>query len=95
MVKLGDKTVIGTSFGALATLFLADNEYHNNTLNITKYISICPPIDLLYAMKQIDKNGEDWHKNTDNLQQRVAQTASKIIQLSDLKNEKSNLSRSC
>ena len=89
--KLGDKTVIGTSFGALATLFLADNEYHNNTLNITKYISICPPIDLLYAMKQIDKNGEDWHKNTDNLQQRVAQTASKIIQLSDLKNEKSNL----
>ncbi len=89
--KLGDKTVIGTSFGALATLFLADNEYHHNTLNITKYISICPPIDLLYAIKQVDKNGEDWHKNTDNLQQRVAQTASKIVQLSDLKNEKSSL----
>ena len=36
--KLGDKTVIGTSFGALATLFLADNEYHNNTLKDRKSV---------------------------------------------------------
>ena len=88
--KLGNKTVIGTSFGALETLFVADKESHNNTLGITKFISICPPIDLFYAMEQVDKNGEEWNKNSDNLQQKIAQTASKVVQLYDLKDEKSS-----
>ena len=85
--KFQDKTIIGTSFGALTTLFLADQEYHNNTLNITKYISICPPIELIYAMEQVDKNGEEWAKNNDNLKQKVAKTAAKVVQLSDIKDE--------
>ena len=38
--KFSEKTVIGTSFGALTTLFLANSEYKNNSLNITKYIRI-------------------------------------------------------
>ena len=85
--KFPQKTVLGTSFGAMMTLFLADKESKENTLNITKYISICPPIDLIYAMEQVDKNGEGWNKNPDDLKNRVASTASKVIQLADMKDE--------
>ena len=83
--KFGEKVLIGTSFGALETLFLADKEYKNNTLGITKFISINPPIELLYAMRQVDKNNEEWQKNPDNLKERVAITAAKILQLLDEK----------
>lgn len=76
-----EKVVIGTSFGALETLFLANEEYKNNTLNISKFISINPPIELIYAMKQVDKNNEDWKRNPDNLKERVALTAAKIVNL--------------
>lgn len=85
--KFAQKTVLGTSFGAMMTLFLADKESKENTLNITKYISICPPIDLMYAMEQVDKNSEEWNKNPDDLKNRVASTASKVIQLADMKDE--------
>jgi len=80
--KLGDKVVIGTSFGALTTLFLASNEYKNgNPLGITKFISINPPIELLYAMKAVDKINDEWQKNPDNLKERVGYTAAKILNL--------------
>ena len=82
-----EKTVIGTSFGAMTALFLGDKESEKNTLGINKYISINPPIELLYAMKQIDKNTAEWKTNPDNLKERVAVTASKIIQISKLKNK--------
>ena len=74
-----DKIVIGTSFGAMTTLFLADKEQKDNTLNISKFIAINPPIDLVYAMTQIDTNTAQWHKNPDNLKERVANTASKVL----------------
>ena len=45
-------------------------------------------------MEQVDKNAEEWSKNTGNLQQKIAQTASKIIQLYNLKDEKNaNISK--
>lgn len=80
-----DKVFIGTSFGALTSLFLADKEYKQNTLGNTKYISICPPVELIYAMKQIDKNSEEWNKSSDDLKQRVAMTAAKVMKLYDSK----------
>ena len=89
--KLGDKIVIGTSFGAVTTLFLADSEAKNNTLGKTKFISICPPIELVYAMEQVDKNGEDWSRNADNLKHKIATTAAKVVQLSDLKDSSQNI----
>ena len=91
--KFKSKTLFGTSFGALTTLFLADKEYKDNTLNISKYISVCPPIELLYAMEQVDKNSEEWNKNTDNIKERVAITAAKIVQLLEMKdgNRKINI----
>ena len=85
--KFKDKSVIGTSFGAMATLFLADMESKENTLNISNYISINPPVELLYAVNVIDKNNENWNKNPIDIKKRVALSASKIIQLTQQKNE--------
>ncbi len=85
--KFRDKIVIGTSFGAFATLFLADMESRENTLNISRYISINPPIELLYAVNVIDKNNEKWKDNSNCIKKRVATSASKIIQLSQQKSE--------
>ncbi len=82
-----EKFVFGTSFGALTALFLADKEYKNNTLNITKYIAVCPPVDLIYAMEQVDRIAGEWNKNPDNLKDRVAVTAAKIIRISQQKDE--------
>lgn len=79
--KFSKKVLIGTSFGALETLFLADKESKNNTLGIDKFISINPPVELIYAMKQIDRNSEEWNKNPDNLKGRVAVTAAKVMRL--------------
>lgn len=80
-----EKVVLGTSFGAMTTLFLANEESKENTLNITKYISINPPVELLYAMNQIDKNSEEWQKDPDNLKDRVALTAAKVINITKMK----------
>ncbi len=85
--KFTDKTVIGTSFGAFATLFLAEMESKNNKLNISKYISINPPIRLLYAVNVIDKNNDEWKENPVDIKKRVALSASKIIQLTQQKND--------
>lgn len=85
--QFGEKVLIGTSFGALETLFVADKEYKNNKLNISKFISINPPIELLYAMKQVDKNNIAWKENPNNLKERVAVTAAKILKLLDEKDK--------
>ena len=89
--KFNGKTVIGTSFGALTTLFLANEEYKNNTLNITKFISICPPVELVYAMEQVDKNSEEWNKNLKDIKNQAALTAAKVVQLTDMKDTAKDL----
>ncbi len=80
--KFDKKILIGTSFGALTSLFVASKEENQNTLDISKYISINPPIEILYALKQLDKNCEEWNKNQDDLCTRAAVAAGKIIQVS-------------
>lgn len=84
--KFNGKVVIGTSFGAMTTLFLAEQESRENTMDITKYISINPPIELIYAMKQIDDNTREWDKDPSDLKHRVAVTAAKVIQVTHIKN---------
>lgn len=79
--------LIGTSFGAMATLFVASEESKNNTLNISKYISINPPIEVVYALNELDKNNADWCKSPVDLKQRVGITAAKIIQTAQAKEE--------
>ena len=82
-----NKTIIGTSFGALTALFVASNEYKNDTLGTVNYIAINPPIELFYAMKEVDKNCEEWQKNTSDLKERVAHTSAKILKLWQQKDE--------
>ena len=62
-------------------------ESRDNTLGNAKFISICPPVDLIYAMKQIDKNSEEWNKSSEDLKQRVALTAAKVMKLYQSKDE--------
>lgn len=85
--KFKDKVVLGTSYGAMSTLFLADDENRENKLNISKYISINPPIELLYALNVIDNNSEEWNKNPNNLKEKTAVTAAKILQTAQKKEE--------
>lgn len=83
-----DKILIGTSFGAMTALFIADKEEKNPTLGISKFISINPPIELLYAIKEIDKNSEQWSLDTTDLKERTALTAAKIVDLTQQKKAK-------
>lgn len=80
--KFTSKTTIGTSFGALMTLYVAEKEYSKDSKN--KYIAICPPIELLYAMRQVDKISEHWKNNPDTIKDDVAMTAEKIIEIANL-----------
>ena len=82
-----EKSILGTSFGAMATLFVAEKESNENLLNVNKFIAVCPPIELGYALEQVDKNGEEFDKNSDEVKQKTAVTAAKILQLYQLKNE--------
>lgn len=82
-----EKVFIGTSFGALTSLFVAAKEYQNNTLGETKYISICPPVNLIYAMKQVDKNSEEWNNSPEEFKQKVASTAAKVVKLYQTKDD--------
>ena len=83
--EFSEKNILGTSLGAMLTLFVANLENEENLLGINRYISICPPIDLKYAIKEIDKNGGEFDKNPDSVKQKTAVTAAKILQLYQLK----------
>ncbi len=83
-----DRVLLGTSFGALTTLFIANEESRENILNIKKYISINPPIDIIFAMKQVDKNSEQWAEKYENFKNNAASTAAKVINIYDNKKAK-------
>ena len=82
--KFNTKILVGTSFGAMTTLFVASQEEAleasgKYNLGISKYISINPPVEIFFALKQIDKYSQDWKNNHNDLKLRVAITAEKII----------------
>ena len=84
--EFNEKYVIGTSFGALSSLFLADRESKNNTLGITRFIAISPPVELVYAVEQLDKNSQEFDNNSPDVKHKTATTAAKILQIRNLKN---------
>lgn len=73
-----NKVVLGTSLGAFMTIAIANEEAKDNTMHITKYIAICPPSNLIYAIRQFDKNSLEWRKSSDDLQRKVAYISAKI-----------------
>lgn len=77
------RILVGTSFGALTGLFVANEEENErNTLGISHYIFICPPIQTFYAMQQIDKFSQDWKNNPSDIKMRAAILTRKIIKTS-------------
>lgn len=85
--KFVDKILVGTSFGGMATLFVADKENKNNTLGISKFIAISPPIELVYAINQVDNNSEELNNDAFEVKHKIAMTAAKVIQITNQKNK--------
>lgn len=75
------KIIIGSSFGALTTLFVAAQEEDDNTLNVSNYISINPPIEIMFALQQLDKYCQDWQNDPSDIKLRAAITAEKVVQV--------------
>ena len=61
-----DRLIIaGYSLGALQLLHLAAAEEQNNTLGVSRFIALNPPVDLVYAMERFEEFGsvlECWTK---------------------------------
>lgn len=90
--KFGQKTLLGTSFGAFQTLYVASIENKEKILDINNYIAISPPVELMYALNEVDKNNAQWRLEGENLKDTVAKCASKVVQLLELDDkEKKNL----
>lgn len=78
------RILVGTSFGALTGLFVANaEENEKNTLGISQYILICPPIQTFYALQQIDKFSQDWKTNPSDIKMRAAIVTQKVIKTSE------------
>lgn len=86
--KFEKRILVGNSFGALTTLFVASQEEKENTLGISNYFVINPPIDTFFALKQLDKYSQDWKNNPEDLKLRIAVTVQKIIDVSKNKDYK-------
>lgn len=85
------KVIVGTSYGGITTLFVAAQEEKENTLNISKYISISPPVDLIYALKKLDSYSAECNKCGEKLREKTAITASKLIQVDKLSKDKASV----
>lgn len=75
------KIIVGTSYGGLTALFVAAQEEEENNLNISKYISISPPVDLIYALKKLDSFSAECNKNGSQIQEKTAVAAGKLMQI--------------
>lgn len=81
------KIIVGTSFGATTALFAAaqDEEaiknHDSNALGISNCISINPPIEMFFALDQLDTYTQDWKNNPIDIKLRTAIVAEKIAQV--------------
>lgn len=81
--RFDKKILVGTSFGALTGIFAASQEESDNTLGLSNYIFINPPIEIFYALKQLDKYSQAWKNDPSDLKLRFATTVQKVINVSD------------
>lgn len=95
--KFNKKILVGNSFGALTALFVAaqenDTSLGKNTLGISNYIAINPPIEIFYALKKLDKFSQEWKNDPSDIKLRAAITAQKVVQVSQKLSDKKNLNR--
>ena len=85
--EFNEKVVFGTSLAGLDVLYMAQQESKNNTLGKTRFIAICPPIDLIYSVNVIDSYTEDWVDYADELKQKVAYASAKLVKLYQSKDD--------
>ncbi len=76
-----EKLLIGTSYGGMTTLFVGAEEEKNPILNITNYISVNPPVDIIFALQQFDKNTQEWNNDQSDIKVRTGIAAGKIMQI--------------
>ncbi len=93
--KFSKKIIVGSSFGGLTTLFVAAQEENENTLDISHYISINPPIEIFFALKQLDKYCQDWKKDPSDIKLKAAITAEKVVQAVQNISDKKNTDNKC
>ena len=79
--QFGDKVCLGTSLAALDLLFMAEQESKDNTMGQVQYIAICPPIDLIYSVKQVDAFSQEWVNFGDDLKTKVAMASAKAVKM--------------
>ena len=73
------RVALGTSLGAYSVLFLANEQYEIGANNIDKFIAICPPVDLFYAIKKIDIIIESWKNYPDDIKDKFALTTARVL----------------
>lgn len=78
--NFSNRIVVGTSFGALTGLFVAAQEEQENTLNVSRYLVINPPVETFFAINQVDKFAQEWRSNPSDIKERAAITVEKVLQ---------------
>lgn len=73
------RTALGTSLGAYTVLFLANEQYQTGANNIDKFIAVCPPVELFFAMSKIDKIIDAWKNYPGDFREKIAQTTAKVM----------------
>lgn len=63
--KILGKSLVGMSMGGLHALFISTMDKGNDAINFDSFLAIDPPIDLLYASKQIDLAMNAWRSWSD------------------------------
>lgn len=86
--QFSKKILVGSSFGALTALFVAAQDENDNTLGISNCIAVNPPIEVMFALKQLDKYSQDWLNDPSDIKLRAAITAEKVIQVAQKISEK-------
>lgn len=67
-----NKILVGYSLGGLHTLFISDIESFKDAPLFSRYISINPPMDMLYSLEQLEDVYDVWQLwNRDEFNQRV------------------------
>ncbi len=76
-----DKVFLGTSLAALDLLFIAAQESKDNTMGNAKFIALCPPVDLIYSINQVDSFSQEWKNFGDDLKPKVAMASAKAVKM--------------
>ena len=83
------RVALGTSLGAYSVLFLANEQYLNSSNNIDKFIAVCPPYELIYAMNKLDEMIAVWKNYPNDFKEKTAITTAKVMRVyNENKNKK-------